>query len=259
MRLLGIGIRDVLSLAREARAGSGAAAPIVVSGPGAPVVADALREGGRAELVSVGGASARVGAVVRILEHALTTADVEVLRAASRAGVPLVVLHRGDLPEEIPYVLATDVLAWQADAPVPLDALAQALVGGWRGTAAVYAAGLPSLRGAAVERQARDTALAAAALAAVRSGAGPQAPVLALMQARMLRRIEVARGVSAPDTPAQLAAVVGPELGGAVITGALCRTVVRALPVRTRLLDAAVAYGGTRGLGAVAARLLDRR
>ena len=125
--------------------------------------------------------------------------------------------------------------------------------------AIALAAGLPALRGAIVDRRARDTALVAAVLKLLGHGKTPLTPVLVPLQARMLRRPQAARGTELPAGPQGLATAVGPEVAGAVATGVVCRAVARSLPLRSRLLDAAVAYGGTVGLALVADRVLRRR
>jgi hypothetical protein len=257
--MLGVGPREVIGVLREAQRGPTSTGPILVSGPGAAEVATALREGGAAELVSVGGDPAAAGVLVRIIEGPVDEGDEQQLRAGARAGIPLVALVREPGLERLPYVLATDVVAWPEGGPVPVEELASALADGLRNDAVAFAAGLPALRGAVVGRQARDAALSAAMLGLLRGRSGPLTPVISLLQARMLRRVEVARGVEPPDRPQGVASTAGPELVAALATGAVCRSLVRSLPVRSRVIDAAVAYGGTLALAAVVDRTLRRR
>ncbi len=128
-----------------------------------------------------------------------------------------------------------------------------------RDGAVALAAALPALRAAVVGRQAHDTALSAAVLGLVRGRSGPLTPAISMLQARMLRRVEIARGAEPPVQPQGVAAAAGPELVAALATGAVCRSLVRSLPVRSRVIDAAVAYGGTLALAAVIDRTLRRR
>ncbi len=218
-----------------------------------------MREGGEAGLVAVAGDPAGAAALVRIVEGAVGAHDEQQLRMGARAGIPLVALVRDSIVERVPYVLATDVVAWPAGAPLPLERLADALADGLRDDAVAFAAGLPALRGSVVGRQAHDAALSAAMLGLLRGRSGPLTPAISLLQARMLRRVELARGAEPPTQPQGVAAAAGPELVAALATGAVCRSLVRSLPVRNRVIDAAVAYGGTLALATVVDLTLRRR
>lgn len=253
-----LGRRDLVALVREGRAAPSHQGPIVVSGPRAAEVADALAEGGRAGLVAVSEDARGAGALIRVLDGAITAADEAAVRAAARSGSAIVVLER-DVTGPVPYVLATSRVSWPARDAVPLRELAEALARELRDDVVPYSAALPALRDAAVRGLGRDAAVTAAALALLRSGEGPVAPALTLVQARMLRRVQLARGIEPPQRPEGLAAVVGPEVVGATAVGVACRSLVRRLPVRSRLLDAAVAYGGTAVLAAAAGLVLRHR
>jgi uncharacterized protein (DUF697 family) len=257
--MLGVGVRDVIGVLREAQRGPVDIGPIVVSGTGAADVVAALCDGGNGSLVALDGDPAGAAALVRIVDGAVGLSDEQQLRRGARAGIPLVALVRDPAADRIPYVLATDVVDWAAGEPLPLGRLAAALADGLRDDAVRFAAGLPALRDAVVGRQAHDAALSAAMLGLLRSGRGPLTPVISLLQARMLRRVEVARGVAPPAQPQGVAAAAGPELAAALATGAACRTLVRSLPLRGRVVDAAVAYGGTLALASVAGRMPRRR
>jgi hypothetical protein len=255
-----LGPREIVALLREAQAGAPGTEPIVVSGPGASEVARAIRAGGAGELVVVDGDPARAVALVRVIEgSAAGAADVEQLRRGARAAIPVIALVR-DGAERVPYVLALDVVTWAREAPVPLDALGARLTRGLGPREAdALAARLPALRPSVVGRHAQDTALVAAATALLRRGRGPVSPALTLMQARLLRRMETANGVRPPGDPQSVLTSAGPEIAAALATGVACRRLVRGLPVRSRLIDAAVAYGGTLALATVADKLLRRR
>lgn len=255
----GLGLRNVVALARNARAESSPGGTIAVSGPGADAVAAALNAGGEPGCVIVRSDPAGVAAVVRVLDREPGADDCEVLRAGARAGIPLVALTRGDASAAVPYVLATDVVEWPPDAPLPLGELARVLTRGLQGDAARVAARIPILREHAVRRQTCEAAGSAAALGLLRSRQGPLAPVLTLLQARMLRRVATARGEAAPIDAQRLATVVVGDLAAAIATGLVARTLVRALPFRNRLVDAGVAYGGTAALAALSGRVRGRR
>ena len=74
-------------------------------------------------------------------------------------------------------------------------------------------------------------------------------------QARMLTDLAAAGGAPTPGDPRAAAEVVAPRLGAAVATGLLSRSLVRRLPVRDRLVEAAVAAGSTFALATLVARI----
>ena len=255
----GLTPRDLIALAREAQRGVAPTGPIVVWGPAGSEVAAALREGGRAELVVVDGDPERGSALVVVLDGQATDADLDAMRRATRAGMPVVALARGPVGERPPYVLATDLLEWPPGTPVPTRALAGRLAAGLLEAAVGVAAGLPAVRAAVVRRRAGDSAVVAGMIALLRRGQLPVSPVITLLQARMLRQVEAASGKPVPVQPQAAIMAAAPEVAAAMATGLLCRTAARALPVRGRLLDAGVAYGGTLALAQVASRVLARR
>jgi hypothetical protein len=95
----------------------------------------------------------------------------------------------------------------------------------------------------------------AATLTLIRGARVPLAPPLTLQQARLARELARARGAAAPAEPEELARTVGPELGLALATGLVARGLVRRLPVRNRLVEAAVAAAGTAIVATAARRL----
>jgi hypothetical protein len=259
---LGLPPRDIALLAREARAGDVAVGPLVVSGLGAAELAAALGEGAAPGAVVVRSDPADAAAVIRVLDGHVSPNDREVLRAGARAGIPLLAVLRGDRAETVPYVLATDVVAWPKEAPAPTSALLAVLATALRADVGTVAARVPALRPEADRAQAFEAAGSAAALVFLRGGKGPLAPALTLHQARLLRRRAAAHGGRPPGDAKELATTVGPELGAAVATGLAARGLVRRLPFRNRVIEAAVAFGGTLLLGRLPlpglAGLLDR-
>lgn len=252
MRPLGLGPRDVLSLARGARPDATTVGPIVVSGVEASAVAAALGEGADAGAVVVRSDPAGAAAIVRVLDSETGAADREVLRAGARASVPLIALVRDPAVTSVPYVRATDVVSWPRQGEVPVGQLARVIASSLGSDAGEVAARVPALRDAARRTEIVGATATAAALALLRGKAGPLAPVLALRQARMLRTIARTRGDAPPSEPQAVAATVGPELAAAVVTGLLARGLVRRLPVRNRLLEAGVAAAGTFALASLA-------
>lgn len=256
---VGIGLRDVASHVQEVRGGPGEPQRIIVSGPGAAELASALAADGDSSRVWVGGEAVRAAAVVRVVEGEPTAQDEAALRAATRAGAHLVVLVRGHTTRRVPYVLAEDVVAWPADAPLPVDEVVRALVRGLGPAADGLAASLPRLRDAVVRRDVLTTSVAAATLVGFARGSGAMMPVLTMLQARMLRRVRTASGEAPPGDPQGIALAAGPNLAAAIGTGLVCRSLSRRSPVRGRLVDGAIAFAGTAALGVAARRLLPLR
>lgn len=237
--IFGLTTRDVVTLVREA--GSPATPlPIHVWGDGAPSLAAALAADGAASLVRVAPGSEDASALV-VLARDPGAVPMRTLRGAARAGVPVVAVLSD--PGRVPYVLAENVVPAAAEplASVVADRLA-AEIGG---AAAPLAHELPVLRDAVARREERRGAVTAAWVAGLDAGGAPRLPLLALLQARLLRRLAIARGSATPRGTEAVGGTVGVELGAALTTGLVARAVARRLP-RRRPVEAAVAYVATR-------------
>ncbi len=253
MTPLGIGPRDVVSLARHAQQAEAAAAhPVLVTGILAQQLADALAAGGDRSLVRTSGDPTEAGALVRVVAGATTPDDEAQLRAATRTLVPVVVVQTGIPSVRLPYVLATDIIEVPPGSGFPVDEIADAVAGALGVERAPLAARLPVLREAFERHRKLNAVVTAATLAALSRGAGPHLPVLALSQARMLSDLAAAGGARTPGDPRAAAEAVAPRLGAAVATGLVSRSLVRRLPVRNRLVEAAVAAGSTFALATLA-------
>jgi hypothetical protein len=253
---LGIGPRDVVSLARHSRNTLSPKGPILVIGVLAEQLAAELRAGGDASLVRTHGAPEEAAAVVCVVGEAATAADVEVLRAATRALVPVIAVRTGSSDAPIPYVLATDVVDVPPGRGFPVAAIAGALAAALGPDGAALAGALPVLRPAVQERRVADGTIAAGAIALGRGG--PRLPLLALAQARMLSDVAATSRPSAPEAPRATAEAVAPPLLASLATGLAARALVRRLPVRGRLLDGAVAAAATYALATVFGRVARR-
>ena len=253
MNALGIGPRDIVSLARHSRRTLSPRGPILVTGVLADQLASELRAGGDASLVRTHGDPAAAAAVVCVVGEAATPADEAVLRAATRALVPVVGVRIGSSGARIPYVLATDVVDVPAGQGFPIGQIARVLAAALGVEGAPLAGALPVLRDAVQARRVTDGVLAAGALAL--GTGGPRLPVLALAQARMLSDVTATSAGPTPETPRATAEAVAPPLAAALATGVLARALVRRLPVRNRLLEGAVAAAATYALAAVFGRV----
>ncbi len=245
----------ILGLVRELRAGAGDRRPLLVAGVPAlvPALARELRRDGDASAVREGGAPAEAAALVYLLEGEPTEADLAVLRAASRADVPIVAVTEGG-QRSLPYVLATDIVEVLPGAGFPVDAIAEALARGLGEAGTALAARLPVLRRPLAEQLARQVSRTNGLVAAAVFVPGVDLPVLTLNQARLVLRIAAAYGqeIDAARAP-ELLAVLGSGLG----FRAVARELLDLVPVAGWALKGAVAYGGTRALGEAAIRYFE--
>ena len=256
MKALGIGPRDVVSLARHTRSTLSPKGAILVTGVLAEQLASELRAGGDASLVRTHGDPAEAAAVVCVVGEAATPADVAALRAATRALVPVIGVRTGGSGAPIPYVLATDVVDVPPGRGFPIAQIADTLAAALGTDGAPLAGALPVLRDAVQARRVTDGVLAAGTLALGRGG--PRLPVLALSQARMLSDVAATASGPTPETPRATVEAVAPPLVAALATGVLARGLARRLPIRNRLLDGVIAAATTYALAGVFARVTRR-
>jgi hypothetical protein len=256
VRAIGIGPRDVVALARDARSTSTPYGPLLVTGVLAEHLARRLAAGGDPSLVRTTGDPARAAAVVRIVAGPATPEDERVLRSATRALVPVVVVQTGNPSVRLPYVLATNVVACKPGQGFPVDEIAGALAAVLGRRGAALAGAVPVLRDAVQARRARDGALLAGLLAF----RGGHLPALGLAQARLLFDLNAAaRPVSseAADARATAEAIALP-LVASIGTGLAVRALVRRLPIRHPLVDGAVAGATTLALASLYRRVPAR-
>jgi uncharacterized protein (DUF697 family) len=244
-----LGPLALLSLVREVRRGTGDRRPLAVAGAREllPIIARQLREDGDPSAV-VEGRVENAAVLVWV-----GPPDEEALRAAHRAGVPIVAVSDAN---ELPYVLATDIVHVPRGQGFPIDEIAHAVAGrlGENGTA--LAARLPVLRRAVCDELIRSFAKKNAIIAAAVFIPGVDLPVLTLNQARLVLRIALAYGQEIDKERAI-------ELLGVVGVGFGMRTVARELldlvPVAGWAVKGAVAYAGTKALGEAAVRYFEAR
>jgi uncharacterized protein (DUF697 family) len=227
---------------------------------GARELAAALRRelarGGDAAAVREGASLEGVAALVYVLAGPVGEDDERALRAADRARVPVVCVVAAPDVEDVPYVLATDVVAVGAGSGFPVDEIARVLAHklGEQGTA--VAARLPVLRPAVcaelIRRASRHNGLIGAAVFVP----GVDLPMLTLNQLRLVLRIAAAYGQEIDRQ--RLPEIVG-VLGGAFGFRMLARELLDFVPVAGWALKGAVAYAGTRALGEAAVRYFDAR
>jgi uncharacterized protein (DUF697 family) len=244
-----LGPLALLSLVREVRRGSGDQRPLAVGGAREllPIIAKQLREGGDPSAV-VEGRFENAAALIWV-----GAPDEEALRAADRAGVPIIAVTDAN---EVPYVLATDLVRVPPGQGFPIDAIARAVARklGEDGTA--LAARLPSIRGAVCDELISSFSKKNAVIAAAVFIPGVDMPILTLNQARLVLRLALAYGQEIDRERAV-------ELLGVVGLGFGLRTVARELldlvPVAGWAVKGAVAYAGTKAIGEAAVRYFEAR
>jgi uncharacterized protein (DUF697 family) len=244
-----LGPLSILSLVRELRRGSGDQRPLAVAGARelVPLLARELRAGGDPAAV-VEESLENVSVLVWV-----GAPDEVKLRQASRAGVPIVAVTDAD---NVPYVLATDLVRIPPGSgfPVPEIAVAVARRLGEDGTA--LAARLPTLRQAVCDELIRSFSRRNAITAAAVFVPGLDMPVLTLNQARLVLRLALAHGQDIDNARAvELLGVVGTGFG----LRAVARELLDLVPVAGWALKGAVAYAGTRAIGEAAVRYFAAR
>jgi uncharacterized protein (DUF697 family) len=244
-----LGPLSVLGIVRELKRGSGDPRPLAVAGARelVPLLARELRVGGEESAV-VEGRIERAAALVWVGPPVE-----EELRAADRAGVPIVAVSD---EERLPYVLATNIVHVPPGQGFPVEAIARAVARelGENGTS--LAARLPVLRrplcDALIASFAKKNALVGAAVFVP----GVDLPVLTLNQVRLVLRIALAYGQEIDNERAvELLGVVGAGFG----FRALARELLDFVPVAGWALKGAVAWSGTRAIGEAAVRYFDAR
>jgi uncharacterized protein (DUF697 family) len=241
----------IWSLVKEARTALEDVRPLHVSGVLATTLEKELGRGGAPGAVRSQGDVAGAAALVRVLAGAATEEDERELRAARRAGAPTIAVQTGTGRYDVPYVLATDVVACSPGAGFPVEEIARALASRLGESATPLAARLPVLRDAVcdelIERFSRKNGLLGVAIFVP----GADFPVLTLNQLRLVLRLASAHGVEVDQSRL-------PEVLGTVAAGLGFRTVARqllgAVPVAGWAVKGGIAYAGTRAVGEAARR-----
>ena len=241
----------VWGLVKEMRIAAEDTRPLVISGPLAAQLEKELSRGAEPGAVRVDGRPEEAAVLVRVLAGAPTPEDVEVLRAADRADVPVVAVQTGTEFFEVPYVLATEMIMCSPGSGFPVDEIARAIAGRIGESGTGLGARLPVVREplseALIEKYSRQNAIAAVAIFIP----GADFPVLTLNQIRLVLRLASAHGVEVDqDRWPEVVATLGAALG----FRAVARSLLGAVPVAGWLVKGSVAYAGTRAVGEAAHR-----
>jgi uncharacterized protein (DUF697 family) len=244
-----LGALALMGLLKEARAGAGDRRPLAVAGARelVPLLARDLREGGDASAV-VEGRIEGAAAIVWI-----GRADEDALHRAAKAGIPVVAVSDQD---ELPYVLAEDVVHVEGGHGFPVDEIAAVLARRLGESGTALAARLPVLRRPLCNQLIASAAKKNALISAAVFIPGVDMPVLTLNQARLVLRIALAYGQTVDNQRLpELLGVFGAGLG----FRAVARELLDFVPVAGWALKGGVAYAGTRAVGEAAIRYFEAR
>ena len=239
----------IWGLVKEARTALEDVRPLQVSGVLAATLEKELARGGAPGAVRSQGDVAGAAALVRVLAGEATEDDEREIRAARRAGVPTIAVQTGTGTCDVPYVLATDVVACRPGAGFPVEEIARALAArlGERGTP--LAARLPVLRDPVCDELIESFSRRNGVLGVAIFVPGADFPVLTLNQLRLVLRLASAHGVEVDQSRL-------PEVLGTVAAGfgfrAVARQLLGAVPVAGWAVKGGVAYTGTRAIGEAA-------
>lgn len=246
-------------LVKELRVAAEDVRPLTVTGPQA--LAETLRRdlarGGDATLLRDGPVEGS-SVLVHVVGGAHSAEDERLLRAADRAGVPIVaVLADPKLDRRaVPYVDADDVVRVPAASGFPIDEIARAIAGKLDEKGSAYAARLPVLRrpvcAALIRSMARHNGIVGAAIFIP----GVDLPALTLTQLRLVLRIAAAYGeqIDAKRIP-EILGVIGGAFGFRMVA----RELLDFVPVAGWLVKGVVAYSGTKAVGEAAVRYFEAR
>lgn len=243
-----MGPRALLGVLREVGGGSGKSEPLVVAGARELVgllAAELAQDGEPGAVVEyrAGGGPAPTAAAAVIW---LGTADWEVLRAFSEAGVPIVGVTDG---ASLPYVLDTEIVTLKAGMRLPVDEIIATLARVLGADGAYLAARLPVLRDGVIEELIASSARRNGLIAAAVFVPGADLPVLTVNELRLVLRVAVASGDALGfDRAFEVIGVLLAGFGSRRIARGLCASI----PIAGFALKGAVAYGATRAIGEAA-------
>jgi uncharacterized protein (DUF697 family) len=184
-------------------------------------------------------------------------ADEHVFRLADRKDVDVICILVGGSPgtgNDIPYVLATDVIRVPPGEEIPLDIVVERIAERADEKGYSLAAKLPVLRPAVCEAIVRRFSRQNGILGAAIFIPGADFPVLTLNQVRMVFRIAAAYGEEIDrERAVELLAVVGVGLG----FRAAARQALGVVPVAGWAVKGGIAYAATRALGEAAITYFD--
>jgi uncharacterized protein (DUF697 family) len=227
---------------------------LTIVGVLAAELARSLRgDGGGEDVTRVGGDATAPTAVIVVIAGAPTAEDERVMRAATRARVPVVAVqadHQTTSP--LAYVPAESVVVCAPGKGFPVEEIAVVLARELGSEAVTLAKALPRLREPILGELVRRASIRAALAGALPWRKGADFPVLAMIQARLVLDVAAAYG-------RELGQEQAPELAAVAGTGLGVRGLVRRLPARLPLIGAVTGYLVTRAAGEAAIKRFSSR
>jgi hypothetical protein len=243
MKAAGLGIAQFARLLRDARLDAALARPLVVDGVLARELGKILGAGGDPTTVQVGGDSRRAAVYVVVLAGAAAPEQVEQLRRAARALVPVMAVQTSPADDSlVPNVPATEIVVCPPGQGFPLREIADTIARLLAHEAVPLAARLPALRPVVEARLAADASRRVVLLGLLAARSRPLFPLMTLEQLRLELDLALIRG-------RELDRERAPELGAVFGVGLGVRTLVRWLGLgESRLVAAATGYTVTRAI-----------
>ena len=249
----------ILGILKELSTSAESDRPLAVTGARelVSVLTRELTRGGVASAVQEGKVEG-AAALVHILAGAPDEDDERVLKEASHARIPIVVVTHGDPVDDVhlPYVLDGNVVRVGSGKSLPIEEIAERIARSLGEAGTPLAARLPVLRHAVcralIRKFSRQNTFIGLAFFLRRA----DLPVLTLNQVRLVLRIADAYGFEIDKERA-------PEVLAVIVSGlgfrSLARRTVGVVPVIGWVLRGGYAYVGTRALGEAAMRYFERR
>ncbi len=217
---------------------------VVVSGMLAEQLARELGAGARPGAVLIGDDVQGAAVVVRVIAGEPSDEDDAIVRAADRAGIPVVLVQTWPQADwRTPFVLSPFVVECRTGEGFPVPEIAAKIVLAVENPPAL-AARVPVLTDAA-ERTVVGSAAARAVRLALAGVPGARARI-ALEQARMLARLRALDPPPEPDHPGVVAGAVAATLAASYALRRAARDTRRVLPARVS--DPLIAAAGTFAL-----------
>ncbi len=212
-----------------------------------------------AVVVETGGASRDelqeyLGFVVAIDTWPLSDGVLEQLRNVDRASVPIVAvlldLEREPRSEEIPYVLATDVIRASDIEEAVVPTVARVAIRA-KGEAYRLARAMPQFRETVGKAIIRHYSRRNGLVGAASMVAAADLPVLTMNQVRMVSRLAGAYGI---ELDAKRLVELGAVVGAGVGLRSVVRSALSALPGPAWVIKGGTAMGGTVAIGEAAVK-----
>jgi uncharacterized protein (DUF697 family) len=240
----------IWGLVKEARIAAEDPRPLLVTGALAEHLAQELGRGARPGAVRTDGRVEDAAVLVRVLAGEPTDEDLAAVRAADRAGVPVIAVQTsGDESTELPYVLATDVVVCPPGAGFPQEKILERAAERLGDYGTSLAARVPALRDPVCDELIEIFSRRNGIIGAAVFVSGADFPVLTLNQLRLVLRIAAAHGVEIDQTRL-------PEVAATVAAGfgfrAATRKLIGAVSAPRFVVKGTVAYAGTRAVGEAA-------